>query len=73
MTNQEFKDCRVALGVSQELFAKLLGCSQSRISEIETGHTGSKPTKQHEMACRAIECLHDNGILQDFLDHLQDN
>ncbi len=63
MTNTEFKDCRIGLGVSQACLARLMGCRQSQISALETGRGGRQPTNFHAAMCRALELIHDKGLL----------
>ena len=67
MTNQEFKDCRIGLGVSQTGMAQLMGCLQSQVSALETGRGGRKPTHIHAAFCAALELIHDQGLLPELI------
>ncbi len=61
------REVRIGLGISQTCLSRLLGCTQHRISELETGKGGRRPTKQHWAACRALEVLHDHNLLQELI------
>ncbi len=67
MTSQEFKDFRVGLGVSKACLARLMGCRQSQISDLENGRQGRSPTKFHAAMCQALEILHDHNLLPELL------
>lgn len=45
----ELRRCREAAGVTIDMVAERLGCSPSKISRIETGHTGATPGDVKDM------------------------
>ena len=52
MTKQEFKEIRLALGLSQQQLASKLGILQGQISKIERGAAGI--TEQKEKAMKML-------------------
>lgn len=59
------KEARQTLGLTQKQLADLVGMFPHRISELEHGTDGRKPTKQMLHHLAAIEVIADHGLLNE--------
>lgn len=56
-------EARCKLGLTQKQLADLLGTMPHRISELENGVDGRKPTKQMQHHLEALEVIAEHGLL----------
>ena len=62
----KIKEAREKIGMTQAQFGKLMGMSQSRISEIEHNANFRIETFQHKIHLIGIEMLVENDLLEEF-------
>lgn len=61
----DIKKARLRLGLTQKKLADLVGTMPHRISELEHGVDGRKPTRQMQHHLAAIEVIAEHGLLDE--------
>jgi len=72
MSNQELKEARLLLGLSQKDMALLMGMQQQHYSRLETGYEGRKPTKQHAGIIKILEFIKSKGLLGGLIEYINE-
>lgn len=72
MTNQELKEARFQMGLSQKNMALLLGMKQRHYSRLETGYENRKPTKQHARIVKILDFIHSKGLLAELIEYINE-
>jgi transcriptional regulator with XRE-family HTH domain len=72
MTNQELKEIRLRLGLTQMQMGLLFAMDQRNYSNLETGAGNRKPTKQHAAHIKVLEFITDKGLLSELLEYINE-
>lgn len=59
MTSKQFREARLALGLTQEKLGEIIGMPQNAVARIETGERS--PTKQHAATMKVLSDLASAG------------